>query len=137
MTVSKIGMDCIHSGEPVITPKNHCPLCSLDLSKERIFYEDSFFVVLRTKALKGHRERFMIVSKEHVHDISHEAFESALDIVVRIGRKLFCGSGKFIIMDSTFATINQHWHLVCTDLDPKSDDFEQILKTNWLRVINC
>ena len=114
-----------------------CPLCSLDLKKETIFYEDEYFLVLRTKRLKGHEERFMIVSKEHVRDITPIAFESALDIIERIGKKVFNGLGKFIIMDSTFASINQHWHLVCTDLNPFSDDFEQILSTDWLRVINC
>jgi len=116
---------------------NGCPLCSLDLSKERVFYEDGYFVVIRTKTMKGHSERIMIVTKEHTHDIPYKAFEAALDIAANIGRKLFKGRGKFIIMDSTFATINQHWHLVCTDLDPESKDFRQILKTGWLRVIDC
>jgi len=117
--------------------ENHCPLCSLDLSKETIFYQNNCFIILRTKTLKGHRERFMIVYKEHNHSISHEEYEVALDLVVMIGRKLFQGQGKFVIMDSTFATINQHWHLVCTDLDSKADDYEQILKTKWLKVIDC
>jgi len=79
----------------------------------------------------------MIVAKEHRRSIPHEAFESALDIAERIGRRIYCGAGKFVIMDSTFASINQHWHLVCTDLDPKAEDFEQVLKTKWIRVISC
>lgn len=135
MVVSKIGIECLHYGEQVLPIK--CPLCTMDLSKEKIFYEDEYFVVLRTKGLKGHGERFMIVTKEHRHSIPHEAFELALDIVTAIGKKIFKGCGKFVIMDSTFATINQHWHLVCSDLDPYADDFIQILKTNWIRVINC
>ncbi len=39
-------------------------------------------------------------------------------------------------MDSTFATINDHWHLVVTDLDPKGEDFRQILATRWISVVD-
>lgn len=76
----------------------------------------------------------MIVSKKHQHTISYKAFERALDILSKIGRKVFSYTPKFVIMDSTFATINDHWHLVVTDLDPRSEDFDQILATRWIRV---
>ena len=115
-----------------------CPLCSMDLSKEIIFYEDGYFLVLRTKKLKGHRERFMIISKEHIHTLHSQLhYEVAIEILVKVGTTLFKGRGKFIIMDSTFATINEHWHLVCSDLDPKADDFDQILATKWLGVYDA
>jgi hypothetical protein len=39
-------------------------------------------------------------------------------------------------MDSTFATINDHWHLVATDLDRRSEDFDQILATKWVSVVD-
>jgi len=39
-------------------------------------------------------------------------------------------------MDSTFATVNDHWHLVATDLNPKSKDYNQILATRWVTVID-
>lgn len=47
----------------------NCPLYALDLQKEKIFYEDASFFVLRTKKLKGHRERIVIVYKRHQHSI--------------------------------------------------------------------
>jgi len=112
----------------------NCPFCELDLKREKIYYEDRSFIVLRTKDLKGHRERIMIVYKKHEHTIPYKAFERALDILSKIGRKVFSYTPKFVIMDSTFATINDHWHLVVTDLDPKSEDFDQILATRWIRV---
>lgn len=112
-----------------------CPLCLLNLSKETVFYEDGYFIVLRTKNLKGHKERIMIISKEHIHTLHSQIhYDAAFEIITKVGRKLFKGCGKFIVMDSIFATINEHWHLVCTDLDPLSDDFEQILATKWLGV---
>jgi len=113
-----------------------CPLCVLDLKKEKIYYEDKSFIVLRTKNLKGHKERIMIVYKQHEHTIPYKAYERALDILSKIGRKVFGYTPKFVIMDTTFATINDHWHLVTTDLDPKSEDFDQVLATKWIKVID-
>ena len=114
----------------------NCPLCELTLKKEKIYYEDRLFIVLKTKTLKGHRERIMIVYKKHEHTIPYKAYERALDILSKIGRKVFSYTPKFVIMDTTFATINDHWHLVVSDLDPKSEDFDQILATRWIKVID-
>lgn len=114
----------------------NCPLCELDLERERIFYEDKSFIVLRTADMKGHRERIMIVHKQHRHTIPYKAYERALDILSKIGRSVFSYTPKFVIMDSTFATINDHWHLVVTDLDPKSKDFDLILATKWIKVVD-
>lgn len=117
--------------------KNECLLCELDLSKEKFFYKDNFFVVIRTRDLKGHRERIMIVPIQHIKlpTMSLEV-EVAVGILERIGRRVFKYAPKFVIMDSTFTTIKQHWHLVASDLDPKSTDFEQILVTRWLKVVD-
>ena len=113
-----------------------CPPCELDLKKERIYYEDRSFIILRTESLKGHRERIMNVYKRHEHTIPYRSYERALDMLSKIGRKVFSYTPKFIIMDTTFATINDHWHLVVTDLDPNSEDFNQILATKWIRVLD-
>lgn len=113
-----------------------CPLCNLDLKNEIIYGEYGPFLVIRTKNLKGHRERIMIVHKQHVHSISNAEYEEALDFLVEIGKRVFHYTPKFVIMDSTFATITEHWHLVCTDLDPKSEDLDQILRTKWIKVID-
>jgi hypothetical protein len=108
----------------------------LDLEKEKKYYEDKSFIVLKTKIAKGHKERIMIVYKRHEHTIPQNMFEHALDTLTKIGRQVFAYTPKFVIMDTTFATINDHWHLVATDLDPKSQDFDQILSTKWIKVID-
>jgi hypothetical protein len=113
-----------------------CPLCNLDLEKEKKYYEDRSFIVLRTKTEKGHRERIMIISKTHEHTLPQKAYEHALDILTNIGKEVFNYTPKFVIMDATFATISDHWHLVATDLNPKSEDFNQILATRWIKVID-
>ena len=114
----------------------NCPFCILDLKKESIFFEDKSFLVLRTKDLKGHKERIMIVYKRHEHTIPYKAYERAMEILTRIGRQVFSYAPKFVIMDTTFATINDHWHLVATDLDRKSQDFDLILATRWIKVVD-
>lgn len=114
----------------------NCPLCGLDLKKEKVFYEDDSFIVLRTKKLKRHRERIMIVYKRHQRIISEKEYDRALKILSEIGREVFKYSPKFVILDSTFASINNHWHLVASDLDPKSEDFDQILSTKWIKVVD-
>ena len=116
--------------------KTSCPLCSLNLKKEKIYYDDTSFLVLRTKDLKGHKERIMVVYKPHEHTLPYRAIERALDLLSEVGRKVFSYAPKFVVMDTTFATINDHWHLVATDLDPKSRDFDQILATRWIRFVD-
>lgn len=113
-----------------------CPLCELNLKEEKVYFEDNLFLVLQTKKLKGHKERIMIVYKRHEHELPYRAVEHALDVLTKIGRNLFSYTPKFVVMDSTFATINDHWHLVATDLDPKSEDFDQILATRWMKIID-
>jgi hypothetical protein len=114
----------------------NCPLCGLNLKEEKVYFEDDSFIVLQTKKLKGHRERIMIAYKLHEQELPYRALEHALDVLTKIGMKLFSYTPKFVIMDSTFATINDHWHLVASDLDPKSEDFDQILTTRWIKVID-
>lgn len=113
-----------------------CPFCQLDLKREHVYREDRSFVVLRTTDLKGHRERIMVIYKLHEHTIPYKAYEHALDMLSKVGKKAFSYTPKFVIMDSTFATINDHWHLVATDLNPKGEDFNQILATKWVSVID-
>ena len=113
-----------------------CPFCNLNLEKEIVYYEDNSFIILRTDELKGHKERIMIVAKRHEHKVPHRVFEHALNKLEKIGRRVFSYTPKFVIMDTTFATINDHWHLVATDLDPNSQDFDQILSTKWVCVVD-
>jgi hypothetical protein len=106
------------------------------LEQEKKYYEDRSFIVLRTKTEKGHRERIMIVLKRHEHTVPQRVYEHALDVLTRVGKEVFSYTPKFVIMDTTFATINDHWHLVATDLDPKSQDFSQILATRWIKIVD-
>jgi hypothetical protein len=112
----------------------NCPLCALDLQKEKIFYEDDSFIVLRTKKSKGHRERIMTLYRRHQPVIPEKEYERALNILSKIEREVFKYTPKFVIVDSTFASINNNWHPVASDLDPKSEDFDRSRLQNGLRL---
>jgi len=112
-----------------------CPLCNFSSKKEKIYYENDKIIIVRTKDLKGHKERIMVVTKDHVVNVPQELFEYAIYKLAEIGLKVFNYTPKFVIMESTFSGIKAHWHLVATDLDPNSKDFKQILATPWLEVV--
>lgn len=117
-----------------------CPLCKITSlfrpKSEKVFYEDSYVIIVRTKKLKGHKERIMIVTKGHRKHPPKWLHDYCMGKLTERGKKIFHYTPKFVIMDGTFASIKNHFHLVCTDLDPKSDDFEQILRTHWLKVVD-
>ena len=114
---------------------NECPLCNFSNSGEKIYYQDDKIVIVETKNRKGHQCRIMVVSKDHVSNVSDSLWNYALYKLIETGKKVFDYSPKFVIMEATFANIKTHWHLVATDLDPNADDFSQILKTPWIDVI--
>jgi len=114
---------------------NDCPLCNLETNKEIVFYEDDLIVILQTKKLKGHRKRIMVVWKEHYTNIPDSQYMYALVKLVDVGKKVFNYTPKFVVMEGTFQAIKHHWHLVATDLDCNSEDYEQILATPWLEVV--
>jgi diadenosine tetraphosphate (Ap4A) HIT family hydrolase len=113
-----------------------CPLCRINLEAEKVFYKNEKFVILRTHKLKGHKERIMVMSKKHVQKFSRETEKEGIALLEQVGRNAFRDSYKFVIMEGTFASIQDHWHYVATDLDPSSEDFMQILKTRWLKVVD-
>ena len=78
----------------------------------------------------------MIIYRRHQHTIPYKAFERALNILTQIGREVFKYTPKFVILDTTFATINDHWHMVASDLDPESEDFDLMLATRWIKVVD-
>lgn len=112
-----------------------CPLCNVwEREPENVLWQNKVYAIVRTKDLKGHIERVMIVSKKHIKN-NHEASQ-AIQILVRQAPRLFGYTYKAVIMDSTFGSIPDHWHLCMTDLHPDSEDYEQVLGTPWLHVVN-
>ena len=119
----------------------NCPLCEIwHKEPENLLYEDPHFVIMRTKNLKGHRERVMLLLKRHVDNLRGLPYDFAWvldrpEIVYRL-KEIFSYTYKIIVMDGKYGSIPEHWHLCITDLEPDSTDHRQILGTPWIKVIN-
>lgn len=115
--------------------KCDCVLC-VAIDKEEAIYKDDYVTVLNTKNLKGHKRRIMIVwNKHNDYHYSSKNQDYMIRNLENIGKNVFEYASKFIIMDTTFATIRDHYHLVACAIDPNTEDWEQVLKTNWLKVV--
>ena len=123
-------------------PQEQCPLCKIRGNERlnqtfRLLTRASgkrhslgFFIV-PTKNKKGHDHRYMVVLRDHVREIDREAESEAVSKFFIFMKKL---GTDFAIMESTHATIGDHWHRVGTDLNPDAEDAKQILETERFEV---
>ncbi len=129
-----------HSSRTTGRPSNEqCPLCRI-VGNETVEVDFklgkgkgpalSFFIVA-TKNRKGHKHRYMVVLKDHVRNIEPGTESEA---VARFFGFMKVFRVDFAIMESTHATIGDHWHRVGTDLDPNADDAKQIIDTERFEV---
>jgi len=105
-----------------------CPLCKIP-SCEFLLYEDDLVYLCRTKDLKGHQVRVMAVTKRHVQEPSFEERTLCYHVLFEYMRRV-CRDEAWFIVDSTYASIPNHYHLIACDnrsLDPK--ELEQLHKT--------
>jgi hypothetical protein len=110
-----------------------CPLCGIvEHEPENILAEDDLAMLVRTKKLKGHRERLMICAKEHMDYLIWQHYTHLWRKEIS---RAFDYTYKVIVMEGKYGSVPDHWHLVLTDLEPDADDIHQILGTPWLMVI--
>jgi len=111
-----------------------CPLCGVwDRESEGVLWQNKYFALVRTKNLKGHKERIMLVSKKHTK-VNHD-MRGVLQASLPFIMKAFDYTYKVIVLDGKFGSIPDHWHLCITDIEEGSDDHQQILGTPWLFTI--
>ena len=111
-----------------------CPLCKA-VEKEKPIYEDSMITIIPAKDRKGHWKRIMAVDKTHRSIPPSWIPQHMEETLARIGQKTFSYTYKFVIMSPIFGDIQDHYHLVASDLEPDCKDFDQILATPWLRTV--
>jgi len=99
---------------------------------EVVFYEDDRVAVVRTKDMKGHRERIMVVVKRHSREVPEAEARYAIRRLVEVGRRVF--DGDFLILEDTHSRWRDHWHRVSSKLDPAAEDYDLILKTEFTVV---
>ena len=115
--------------------KGRCSLCKA-VSREPCIYEDRFVRVLKASKLKGHKNRVMVVTREHVKYVSPWLQDYMVDVLEKAGRRVFAKEYKFVIMSPINGTVTEHAHFVASDLDPEADDYDQVLATPWVRVVD-
>jgi len=114
-----------------------CPLCDIENKEpQNILYSDDEFIIARTKYLKGHKERVMILTREHVDGVSLNVLNNAIKILKSNVQEYFKYTYKVVVMYGKYGSIPQHWHLCVSDLEPTADDFYQVLGTPWYTVID-
>ena len=113
---------------------SRCPLCLLPDSE--VLAEFERWKLARTKTMKGHKERLMLLHKQHLKTLDEGSVGEAYLLLERMGSKYFSFTDKWAIFDPDFATIPNHWHRVASDLDESADDYNQILKTPRMIIEN-
>jgi len=102
-----------------------CKLCeALTMEKDKFLYQDSDIIILPTKDLKGHHKRIMIVSKKHTTYILDE--HDYLQFFKEWCSEYFNEEPTFAIVESTFATIPDHWHKIACDWFCTPDELIQM-----------
>ena len=112
-----------------------CVLCRV-LQMETPIYDTQDYLakIYSTKNLKHHLKRIMVVSCQHSKITDGLDFRMK-ELLKEAGLQIFDYTPKFVIMSTKFASVPNHPHYVASDLDPNSDDFEQILSTPWVEVV--
>jgi hypothetical protein len=112
-----------------------CPLCA-KLTEEEGLFANRQITIANTKDKQGHKARIMVLSNRHVETVPEQFSTYALGVLVEVGQSVFSYTYKFVVLDSTYGRNQDHWHLVASDLDSTADDFEQILATPWIQVVD-
>jgi hypothetical protein len=109
-----------------------CSLCTIP--RGEVLMKFRKWRLARTKPMKGHKERLMIYYRDHTKTLDEQSVGEAHMMLLAIGQKFFFYTKQWSIFEPVYATVPDHWHRVASDLDPGSEDYEQILKTPRLII---
>ena len=104
----------------------------MDLTREHVYYEDEKILVVDTYRKKGHRNRIMVLTKEHGIQHGRAILDEAIRELIAVGRQIF--DEDFILLSDRYSSVNYHWHIVASDLDPEADDYHQIMETPYIII---
>src|SRR5207302_10560596 len=71
----------------------------------------------------------MIFHREHLKTLDEQSIGEAYLLLMGIGSRFFSYVSEWAIFEPVYATVPNDWHRVASDLDPKADDYKQILRT--------
>jgi len=93
-----------------------CCLCNaIKNEKDKYLYEDEWCVILPTKNNKGHHKRIMIVAKNHDVKEGQSLTRFLEKIFINFCIEYFDEEPTFALVESTYASIPNHWHKIACD----------------------
>jgi hypothetical protein len=116
-----------------------CSLCeAIKNEPEEVWIAPAYeghtdFEILKTKADKGHKFRYMIVSRVHMEDVGKESWRYAAGRLIEFMLDK-CDEDAFAVMYPDHATIKDHFHLVATDLNKLAQDVRLIDNTKRFEI---
>ena len=123
----------VNAPETIVAPQV-CSLCNIP--EQEVLVEFQRWRLVRTKTMKGHKERLMLFHKDHVKTLDEGSIGEAYLLLMRAGSKFFSYTDKWAIFEPVYATVPDHWHRVASDLDENAQDYGQILKTPRMIISN-
>ena len=102
-----------------------CPLCSLKLEEENVWYADSKILIMDTKDGKKGKPRIICAYKEHIRKISKDESEHATEKLKGIAMRVFTYTDRFQIRPGTYKQIRDHWHMFASEVDHDHDGKER------------
>lgn len=104
-----------------------CKLCRiLQKEKDNFLFENGTYAILPTKYMKGHHKRVMIVLKSHQRSIPKPISEMLCRSFVKWCTNYFDEEPTFALVDSTYASLPNHWHRIACDWFGTSAEIKQL-----------
>lgn len=105
----------------------NCPLCLIS-ENETLLYEDDKIYLVSTKDLKGHKVRVMVATKKHITKPTFQEQTVAIAVLINYMTNLMRNQDWYIV-DSTHASISDHWHMIACDVPSEINDDPLFTKT--------
>jgi len=97
----------------------------LKREKKEFLYEDKQCFIVKTKNMKGHKKRVMIVSKEHSKTLDRTIEKRLLGFFV-VWCKSYFDEPTFALVEPTYATHPEHWHRIACDWNGTKKEIKQL-----------
>lgn len=94
-----------------------CPLCSLKLDEEKVWYADKNIIIMETKEERNSRPRIICFYREHVKHISKKESDHAAEKLKGVAMRVFAYTDMFEIKPGTYKQIRDHWHILASEAD--------------------
>jgi len=107
---------------------NKCSLCSI-LERETPIVQNNLVFLVPTKDMKGHKIRFMVVTKRHVKEPSFEELTECYIMLFRYADLVKDNCFRLYVISGLYASVPEHFHIMCCDDECTEEEYKQLQKT--------